>query len=54
MTRSAGKSKARAATAQTLRGEEKLTDAKIELIDEFKGQPSFKKMMDDGYHVLVF
>ena len=33
---------------------EKLKDAKIELIDEFKGHPSFKKLIDDGYHVLVF
>ena len=33
---------------------EKLKDAKIELIDEFKGHPSFKKLIDDGYQVLVF
>ena len=33
---------------------DKLTEAKIELIDEFKGHPSFKKLIDDGYNVLVF
>ncbi len=33
---------------------DKIKDAKIPLIDEFKGHPSFKKLIDDGYQVLVF
>ena len=33
---------------------EKIKAAKIVLIDEFKGHPSFKKLIDDGYQVLVF
>ncbi len=33
---------------------EKIEAANIPLIDEFKGHPSFKKLIDDGYQVLVF
>ncbi len=33
---------------------EELKAAEITLIDEFKGHPSFKKLMDDGWQVLVF
>ena len=33
---------------------DKIQDAKIALLDEFKGHPSFKKLIDDGYQVLVF
>ncbi|MGI8438045.1 MAG: DsrE family protein [Chthoniobacterales bacterium] len=33
---------------------EKIKEANIPLIDEFKGHPSFKKLIDAGYQVLVF
>lgn len=33
---------------------DKIKAAKIPLIDEFKGHPSFKKLIDVGYQVLVF
>ncbi len=33
---------------------EKIEAAQIPLIDEFKGHPSFKKLIDDGYQVLIF
>ena len=33
---------------------EKIEAADIPLIDEFKGHPSFKKLIDAGYQVLVF
>ncbi len=33
---------------------DKIKEANITLIDEFKGHPSFKKLIDDGYQVLVF
>ncbi len=32
----------------------KIEEAKIALLDEFKGHPSFKNLIDDGYQVLVF
>jgi hypothetical protein len=33
---------------------DKIKEAKISLIDEFKGHPSFKKLIDAGYQVVVF
>ncbi len=33
---------------------EKIKAVDIPLIDEFKGHPSFKKLIDAGYQVLVF
>ncbi len=33
---------------------EKIKEANISLIDEVKGHPSFKKLIDAGYQVLVF
>lgn len=32
----------------------KMKESNIALIDEFKGHPSFKKLIDDGYQVLIF
>ncbi len=33
---------------------DKVKEAKIPLIDEFKGHPSFKQLIDAGYQVMVF
>lgn len=33
---------------------DQVKEANITLIDEFKGHPSFKKLIDSGYQVLVF
>lgn len=33
---------------------EAIKQAEIALLDEFKGHPSFKKLVDDGYSVLIF
>lgn len=33
---------------------EKIAAANLPLVDEFKGHPSFKRLIDSGYQLLVF
>jgi len=33
---------------------EKIKSANLPLVDEFKGHPSFRKLIEDGFHLAVF
>jgi len=33
---------------------EKIKSANLPLVDEFKGHPSFRKLIEDGFQLLVF